>query len=193
VRVFTHERNRGFAAGVRSALREAPGDLVFYIAADGEWRARELHGLLGKLSEGYDLVIGVRRKKHYDPYRRAVSWVFNLLVRALFGVNLRDVGSITLARSAVWRRIAPRANTAFVCAEVLLLAWLSGARIGFAPVDHAWRSTGKSKFGNPLRAIEAFVDLLVFRLSPRSWRTDGDARVSAVPQPRASLRPTMKL
>jgi hypothetical protein len=171
VQVVTHEVNRGFAAGVRRLLQEAPGDLVFYLAADGEWRARELHGLLQKLAEGHDLVIGVRRKKHYGAYRRATSWVFNQLVRVLFGINLQDVGSITLAHARVWKRVAPQSDTAFACAEVLLLAWLSGARIGFTPVDHVWRATGKSKFNNPLRALEAFVDLFAFWLSPRSSQT----------------------
>jgi glycosyltransferase involved in cell wall biosynthesis len=171
VQVVTHEVNRGFAAGVRRLLQEAPGDLVFYLAADGEWRARELHGLLQKLAEGHDVVIGVRRKKHYGAYRRATSWVFNQLVRVLFGINLQDVGSITLAHARVWKRVAPQSDTAFACAEVLLLAWLSGARIGFTPVDHVWRATGKSKFNNPLRALEAFVDLFAFWLSPRSSQT----------------------
>jgi dTDP-4-amino-4,6-dideoxygalactose transaminase len=170
VHVLTNEVNQGFAAGVRRLLREAPGDLVFYLAADGEWRPRELFGLVDKLAEGYDLVIGVRRKKHYGFYRQATSWIFNQLVRVLFGVNLQDVGSITLAHSWVWKRIAPRSDTAFACAEVLLLAWLGGARIGFTPVDHVWRSTGRSKFNNPLRAIEAFVELFTFRMSPRSRR-----------------------
>jgi glycosyltransferase involved in cell wall biosynthesis len=182
VQVFTHETNQGFAAGVRSALREARGDLVFYFGADGEWRAQELHGLLAKLAEGYDLVIGVRRKKHYGIYRRGVSWLFNLLVRTLFGINLRDVGSITLARAWVWKGIASQADTAFVCAEVLLLAWLRGARIGFTPVSHVWRAKGRSKFNNPLRAVEAFVDLFAFRLSSRSRRRSGRASVDTIPR-----------
>jgi dTDP-4-amino-4,6-dideoxygalactose transaminase len=179
VQVLTHEVNRGFATGVRRVLQEAPGDLVFYLAADGEWRARELFGLLAKLAEGYDLVIGVRRKKHYGAYRLATSWVFNQLVRVLFGVNLHDVGSITLAHSRVWRRIFPQSDTAFACAEVLLLAWLSGARIGFTPVDHVWRSTGKSKFNSPFRALEAFVELFAFWLSTRGRSTTDLARGSA--------------
>ena len=179
VQVITHQENQGFAAGVRRLLREAPGDLVFYLAADGEWRAGELFGLLDKLAEGYDLVVGVRRKKHYGAYRLATSWVFNQLVRLLFGVNLHDVGSITLAHSRVWRRISPQSDTAFACAEVLLLAWLSGARIGFTPVDHVWRSTGKSKFNNPFRALEAFVELFAFWLSPRGRSTTDLARERA--------------
>ncbi|MGH9172731.1 MAG: glycosyltransferase family 2 protein, partial [Vicinamibacterales bacterium] len=182
--VVTNEVNRGFAAGVRRLLRDAPGELVFYLAADGEWRARELFGLLDKLGEGYDLVIGVRRQKHYGAYRLATSWLFNLLVRALFGINLQDVGSITLAYSRIWKRISPQSDTAFACAEVLLLAWLNGARIGFTPVDHVWRSTGRSKFNNPLRALEAFADLFAF------WLSQGSVlRRSRL----ASLRSTMKL
>jgi hypothetical protein len=176
---------------VRRLLREAPGDLIFYLAADGEWRARELFGLLDKLREGYDLVIGVRRQKHYGAYRLATSWVFNRLVRVLFGVDLQDVGSITLAHSRVWRRIAPQSNTAFACAEVLLLAWLSGARVGFSPVDHVWRSTGKSKFNNPVKALEAFLELFRFRLSARSRRAPGAGRMEDIRLPATEAAKTL--
>jgi len=168
VRVLTHQENRGYTEAQRWLIEEARGDLIFHFAADGEWKAHELHTLLKKLHEGYDIVIGVRKKKHYSPYRLLVSWFYNMLVTILFRKNFHDIGSIRLARSQVWKRIPAKPKTACFFAEKLVLAHRNQARIGFVPVDHSWRSGGRSKHSNPLRALEALVDLWALRLSPRS-------------------------
>jgi glycosyltransferase involved in cell wall biosynthesis len=168
LRVLVHPENRGVAQAQRWLIREAQGDLIFHMAADGEWRASELHGLLAKLSQGYDIVIGVRRHKHYSAYRKGVSWLYNMLTLVLFRKNLRDIGSIKLVRAELWKRLPAESKSAFFLPEKILLASRNRARIGFVPVDHVWRATGRSKFNNPLRALEAFVELVQFWWSPRS-------------------------
>jgi dolichol-phosphate mannosyltransferase len=168
LRILVHPENRGIAQAQRWLIGEAQSDLIFHLAADGEWRASELHGLLAKLSQGYDIVIGVRRHKHYSAYRKVVSWLYNVFTLLLFGKNFRDIGSIKLVRAGLWKRLPAESNSAFFMAERLLLASRNGARIGFVPVDHVWRATGRSKFNNPLRALEAFVELVQFWWSPRS-------------------------
>jgi glycosyltransferase involved in cell wall biosynthesis len=168
VRVLVHPENRGFVQAQRWLIAEAEGELIFHLAADGEWKASELHKMLAKLEEGYDIVIGVRRQKHYTAYRKSVSWVYNLLVMLLFGKNFHDIGSIRLVRASLWKRIPAASGSAFFIAEKLLLALRNGAHIGFIPVDHQWRSGGRSKFNNPLKALQAFVELFSFWVSPRS-------------------------
>jgi glycosyltransferase involved in cell wall biosynthesis len=166
--VLVHPENRGYARAQRWLISEAPGDVIVHLAADGEWRAREMLGMLDALNGGFDIVIGVRRRKHDTAYRRFVSGVYNALVVVLFGRNLRDIGSIRTARASIWKRLPARSDTASFMAEKLLLAAGNGARIGFVPVDHTPRTQGASKFDNPLRALEAFRDLIAFRLSRRS-------------------------
>jgi len=168
LRVLVHPENLGIAKAQRWLIQEAKGELIFHLASDGEWKAGELYKLLDKLHEGYDIVIGVRRKKHYSLYRKVISWFYNTLVLILFRKNLHDIGSIRLARAGLWKQTPAESNSAFFLAEKLLLAYLKGARIGFTVVDHVWRSKGRSKFNNPLKALEAFVELFRFWLSPRS-------------------------
>lgn len=168
LRVLVHPGNRGIAKAQRWLIQEARGELIFHLASDGEWKASELLKLLDKLNEGYDIVIGVRRKKHYSPYRKAVSWLYNMLVLILFRKNLHDIGSIRLARARLWKQIPAESNSAFFIAEKLLVAYLNGARIGFTAVDHVWRSKGKSKFNNPVQSLKAFIELLNFWLTRHS-------------------------
>jgi glycosyltransferase involved in cell wall biosynthesis len=184
LRVLVHPENRGYAAAQRWLIRAASKDLIFHMAADGEWKAEELYKMLEKMREGFDIVIGVRRKKHYSLYRKAVSWIYNVLVVLLFQKNLHDIGSIRLARANVWKRVPAQSNSAFFMAEKLLLAHRNGARIGFTPVDHVWRLKGKSKFSNPLNAVKAMDELVRFRFSPLSrQRIDLEAQGTASPSP----------
>jgi len=168
LRVLVHPQNRGFVEAQRWLIREAKGDLIFHFAADGEWKACELHNLLARLREGYDIVVSVRRSKHYSPYRKIVSFLYNMLVLLLFRKNFHDIGSIRLVNARLWKQLPSVSSSAFFIAEKLLLAYRNGARVGFASVDHVWRVSGKSKFSNPLRALEAFWELFNFWLSPRS-------------------------
>ena len=168
LRVLVHPGNRGIAKAQRWLIQEAKGELIFHLASDGEWKASELLKLLDKLNEGYEIVIGVRRKKHYSLYRKVVSWFYNMLVLILFRKNLHDIGSIRLARARLWKQIPAESNSAFFIAEKLLLAYLNGARIGFIKVDHAWRPKGKSKFNNPVQSLKAFIELLNFWLTHHS-------------------------
>jgi len=50
----------------------------------------------------------------------------------------------------------------------VILAHRNGARVGFVGVDHISRAAGRSKFANPLRAVEAFTEVIGFWLSARS-------------------------
>lgn len=170
IRVLVHPENRGFVQAQRWLIAEAEGDLIFHFAADGEWKAAELPKMLEKLGEGYDIVIGVRLQKQYTAYRKIVSWFYNVMVLTLFGKNFQDIGSIRLARASLWKRIPAASGSAFFIAEKLLLAHRNGARIGFVPVDHRWRSSGHSKFNNPLKVLRALSELFGFWVSTRSRR-----------------------
>lgn len=168
IRVLTHPRNLGIARAHSWLIKEAAGDLIFHFPADGEIKAYELYKLINKLNEGNDIVIGVRGKKDYSFYRIAISWIYNWMVQLLFKINLVDIGGIRLARATVWKNITAKSNSAFFIAERLLLAHFNGARIGFTTVDHVWRPKGRSKFNNPLKAINAFNESFKFWLKHRN-------------------------
>jgi glycosyltransferase involved in cell wall biosynthesis len=168
LRILVHPCNQGIAQSQKWLIREAPGDLIFHIAADGEWRAKELHKLLDVLNTGYDIVIGIRGSKDYTAYRKMISWVCNALVYLLFRKNFHDIGSIKLVKATLWKQVPAASCSAFFHAEKLLMAHRNGARIGFEFVDHVWRMGGKSKFNDPWKSVKACMELISFRLSPRS-------------------------
>jgi hypothetical protein len=165
LRLVEHTQNQGYAAAQRTLIREARGELIFHVPADGEMSPCALPLFLQRMAEGYDIVVGVRRRKEYTWYRRLVSWLYNRLIVVLFWIDLRDVGGMRLAKAAVWKRLPARSQSATCMAERLLIAHRSGARIGFVPIEHRWRRTGRSKFNRLRSAWRAFQDLIALRLS----------------------------
>ncbi len=173
LRVLTQPENRGIALARRRLVEEARGEVIFHMPADGECRPEALVALLARLDNGFDIVLGVRRRKRYTLPRLVQSWTYRALVALCFGDDLRDPGGVRLARATIWKRLHAESTSAFYMAEKLLVGLRHGARLGFVPVDHAWRATGTSRFSGPRPALAALRDLIAFRLSARSRARSG--------------------
>lgn len=168
LRLLRHPENRGNPAAQKTLVEAARGEVIFHIGADREWRMAEIPRMLAKLEEGCDIVIGVRREKQYTLGRKVVSEGYNALVWLLWGRHFGDLGSIKMARASLWKTLPFSSASAFIHAERILIAHQNGARIATIDVEHRRRETGESKYADPRQAVRAFVDLVKFRLSPRS-------------------------
>ncbi|HMB71215.1 MAG TPA: glycosyltransferase family 2 protein, partial [bacterium] len=90
LRLLLHETNQGYARALRTGFTSAAMPLVFYTDADNQFDMRELKNLLAAIDD-YDIVCGFRIYR-FDPFSRLVlSWGYNLLVRILFRIRVRDV------------------------------------------------------------------------------------------------------
>lgn len=166
-----HPQNLGIARAQETLVTSAQCQYTFHIGADRQWRMAEIPRLLARMEEtDSDIVIGVRTNKQYTAWRKLVSASFNGLVALLWGKHFGDLGSIKLAKTTLWQRIPFEANSAFVHAQRLLIAYRNGARITTTPVEHLPRRSGESKFTSPIQALRALRELLRFRFSSRSRR-----------------------
>jgi len=90
IRVFHHDPNRGYAEALKTGFTNARHQLIFYTDSDNQFDVREITSLL-PLIEGADIVNGFRIYR-FDPLTRLVlSWGFNLLVRIIFRIKVRDI------------------------------------------------------------------------------------------------------
>ncbi|MGF1583593.1 MAG: glycosyltransferase family 2 protein [Gemmataceae bacterium] len=165
-----HPQRRGLPQAQKTLIEAASGKYIFHIGADREWKMSEIPRMLELLENGNDIVIGIRRRKQYSLWRKFVSLMYNALVALFWGRHFGDLGSIKMARSALWKLIPIETDSAFVNAERILIGYANGAQVATIPVDHVARKTGKSSFSGVKQAVRAFRDLLSFRLSPRSWQ-----------------------
>ncbi len=164
VRLVRHPSNRGYGAALRTGLREARGELVFFSDADLQFDLRELESLLAQVPR-YDVVAGWRIARRDPPLRRLLAWGWNGLVRLLFGLRIRDVDcAFKLFRRHVIDAIPIASIGAFVNTEILLRARAAGYRIHQVPVSHRPRRHGRQTGARPRVVLRALVELsLLYR------------------------------
>jgi glycosyltransferase involved in cell wall biosynthesis len=144
IRVFHHEPNRGYAEALKTGFTNSRHQLIFYTDSDNQFDVREIKSLLPLIEEA-DIVCGFRIYR-FDPLTRLVlSWGFNLLVRIIFRINVRDVDcAFKLFRREVFDKITIESKKFFVDAEVLAKAKYHGFRLVEVGVRHYPRPAGRS-------------------------------------------------
>lgn len=144
VAVLQRRANRGIEASMRALYAQARYAWVFLNSADRQWPMSVLPAMAAAAEAGADFVIGVRANKRevYTPYRRALSWGYERLVRAL-GAPGGDPGSIKLARRELLHR-AVVARGVFAEGERIIRAARDGARVVEVPVEFHRRGAGKA-------------------------------------------------
>jgi len=163
IRVVHHESNRGYGATIAELYMGAKKELVFSTPGDRQLRPRELLKMLPALNH-YDVVIG-RRKERQDPFiRKMYSFIYNSLIRILYGLRVRDVNSIKLIKREVLERIHFEATSAFTDAELCIRAARLGYRVGEVNVEHLARAFGEASGGKFSIMWDTFVD------SIRMWK-----------------------
>jgi glycosyltransferase involved in cell wall biosynthesis len=149
VRVVHHGENRGFGAALRSGIEASSMELIFYTDSDNQFDVEELTGFLPTLN-GADLVVGYRVNRQDPPLRLFVAKVYNLMIRFMFGLKVRDIDcSFKLGKRQVLQSFRLLANTGLGDAELLLKAKRRGARIVELPVRHFHRTLGSVSYELP--------------------------------------------
>jgi len=114
VRVFTYTPNMGKGYALKYGFERSAGDPITFIDADMDLHPKEI-GIFIKLMEIYDADVVVGSKRHpqsrvkYPPFRRFQSWVYQLLVRILFNLDVSDTQTgLKLFRRKVLEASLPR-------------------------------------------------------------------------------------
>jgi glycosyltransferase involved in cell wall biosynthesis len=159
IRAVHHAANQGYGAALRSGLREARGDLVFFSDADLQFDLAEIQRLL-EFAEEFDIVAGYRAPRR-DPWiRRAIAGLWGGLVRVLFDLPIRDVDcAFKVFRREVLDAIPIESIGAFVNTEILARARAAGFVIKQVPVTHRPRQSGRQTGAHPRVILRAIVEL----------------------------------
>jgi glycosyltransferase involved in cell wall biosynthesis len=159
IRVIRLARNSGQTAALACGLKNARGEVIVAIDADGENDPSDIPKLLKKLDEGYDLVSGWRAERWQSAKftRRLPSRVANSLISYTTGVQLHDYGCTLKA----YRR--PIAQQMMLYGEmhrfVPAIAADFGAKIAEVPVNFRPRRAGVSNYGID-RIVRTVLDLI---------------------------------
>lgn len=146
-RIVRYERNSGKGHALMCGVRQASGEYIAFLDADGELQATQLPEFFRVMErDGADVVVGskLHRSSHVTnyPFRRRIwSIAYFLMVRILFGLPVRDTQTgLKLFRAVVLHRVLPKVlvkRFAFDV-EILALARHLGFRLSEAPVTVAF-------------------------------------------------------
>ena len=165
VRVVRHRTNRGFSGAMTTSLREARGDWVFLVPADGQIVMRDLERFLA-VRNAADIVVGVRAHRPERIGRKLLSRAFHRIAKTLFPVPLAEFSSVFLFRRALVDAmpIRSRPRSATFLPEVLYRANARDARFVQLLIEPRPRMGGRAK-GAQL-SVALFTLLELVRLAP---------------------------
>ncbi len=163
IRAVHHPSNRGYGAALRSGLREARGELVFFSDADLQFDLGQLAALLAHTHE-FDVVAGYREPRR-DPWPRlALAATWGALVRGLFGLRVRDIDcAMKLFRREVFDGLRLDADGPFLSAELLIKLKARGERMTQVGVTHYPRTAGENTGASFRKILRTFRDLATLR------------------------------
>ena len=144
IRVFHHQPNLGYAEALKTGFGSSKHKLLFFTDSDNQFDVREISRLIPLIKDA-DIVCGFRIYR-FDPLTRLVlSWVFNLVVRIMFRIKVRDIDcAFKLFRREVFDRVEIKSKKFFVNAEVLAKAKYYGFKMCEVGVRHYPRPAGRS-------------------------------------------------
>ena len=148
---------------MRTGFKEAHKELVFFSDADGQFDLMELSQLVAKLPDA-PVVAGYRIKRSDPPHRLFIAKTYNLIVRAVFGLRVRDIDcAFKLFRRDALRQVELESNGAFINSELLIKLRRAGVPIVECGVHHYPRTTGYSKGAGFTVILKTIRDIVRLR------------------------------
>lgn len=166
IRVIHHLQNRGYGAALKSGIYSCRYPWIVFTDADGQFDFSEITKFIEKQKKtNADLVIGYYLKRAVPFYRKLNTFLWELLIRILFGLKVRDIDcGFKLFSRRVIEKI-PKLESergAFISSEFLIKAKKAGFKIVEVGVHHYLDPAGGSTGASFKVIIKSFADL--FRL-----------------------------
>ena len=162
--VISHPYGMGNGAAVKSGAREASGEVLVFMDADGQHDPADIDRMLARLEEGYDMIVGARdagsqasvgRLAANTLYNRLASWVTNHKVHDL-------TSGFRVVRADKFRQFLYLLPNGFSYPTTSTMAFFrAGYAVGYLPIQARARG-GKSHI-RPLRDGVRFV-LIIFKI-----------------------------
>lgn len=171
VRVVRHGRNRGYGEALRTGFLSARMDFVFFTDADLQFDMAELERFL-PFAGTVDVVAGYRLNRQDNFVRRLNAYGWNLLMRLLFYVPVRDIDcAFKLFDRRVLDEVDIESVGAMVNTELMVKLGRKGASVVEIGVTHRPRRAGEARGASPRVIAKAFWE--VGRLRRRLIDLDG--------------------
>jgi glycosyltransferase involved in cell wall biosynthesis len=170
IKVINHPQNKGYGGALKSGFYNSRYPWVAFIDSDGQFDFSEINNFIKtQKATDADLVIGYYLKRNVPFYRKVNTFLWQLVVRILFGLNVRDIDcGFKLISKEVIEKISKLESErgAFISSEFLIKAKKFGFKIVEIGVHHyPAKRVGTGAKLNVI--IKSFVDLFKLWLKLR--------------------------
>jgi len=171
VKIVRHPENRKLGGSMKSGFAAASGDLVLYTDADLPFDMHDVHKAI-RLLRYYDadVVSAYRFDRTGEGYVRTVySFFYNMMVRVLFGVRMRDINfAFKLCRTRIFENVSLKSEGSFIDAELVVKAQKYGYSVIQFGVDYFPRTRGVSTLSSPSVIVKILREARSLRREIRS-------------------------
>ena len=146
VRLIRHPYSIGNGAAIKSGARQAGGDIVVFMDADGQHNPADIQRLLEKLDKGYDMAVGARTyDSHAGQHRALANTFYNHLASWMVGHRIEDLTSgFRAARAEKFKRYLHLLPNGFSYPTTITMSFFrAGLAVAYVPIK-AKRREGKS-------------------------------------------------
>lgn len=171
LRVITHPVNLKLGGAMRTGLSASTKDIVVYSDVDLPWDMRELERALHLMEYlEADMICAFRFDRTSEGAKRIVySFVYNLLIRSLFDVSIKDINfSFKVMHRRVLESMELKSQGSFIDAELVVKAIRKGFRVFQMGVDYFPRTRGVSTLASPSVIVKMMKELAALYPDVRS-------------------------
>lgn len=164
-RVVRHPYSMGNGASVKSGARAALGETLVFMDADGQHDPQDIAPMLEKLSSGYDMAVGARRRGSQASVGRGLAnGLYNRLASWMVGHPIRDLTSgFRAVRAERFREFLHLLPNGFSYPTTITMSFFrAGYGVAYVPIV-ASKRIGKSHI-RPLRDGVRFL-LIIFKVA----------------------------
>lgn len=165
-----HDSNLGYGSALRTGFGLSRGDHVMFMDADRQFDIADIR-LLVPFVENFDVVAGFRMERN-DPLRRRIyAEIFNVTIRILFGVHLRDIDcAFKIFRGDLLRSLELSEPGALINTEMQAKLRRQGATVEQVGVHHFPRVAGHATGGSARVILRAMVQTVRLWLRMHRYR-----------------------
>ena len=147
-KVIRHSTNRGYIEALRTGFKEASGDIIITMDADGQHQVKDIPKLVEPILEGEaDLVMGARNRLSLSE--KLITKITNLRVK----ISDASTGFRALKREFASKM---KLKGMCTCGTFVLEAYKLGAKVAEVRINPRKRMFGKSRM-RKRHIIQAFI------------------------------------
>ncbi|WP_151804462.1 glycosyltransferase family 2 protein [Acinetobacter bereziniae] len=164
-KVITHPYSKGNGAAIKTGTRNATGDVIVFMDADGQHDPDDIPQLLEKIAQGYDLVVGARQKGSQASVGRGIAnKLYNNLASYMSDHKVEDLTSgFRAVKADKFREFIYLLPNGFSYPTTSTMAFFrAGYSVSYVPI-HAAKRIGKSHI-HPIKDSVRFF-LIIFKIA----------------------------